>query len=109
MFSSGFSLSDGTIEISEVSEISDIVVLDQELEQMVVKVRQCAEAGLASASDCYCQYPAKLAAIRKAYNRVARKYPSWTEGSIRWWDEGRSFSSNLYLRGVGQQLARPCS
>ena len=100
---------DRTIEIHEVSEISDIAFLDKELEQMVAKVRQCAAAGLASASDCYCQYPGKLAAIRKAYDRVAKKYPDWTDGSIRWWDKGSSFSSNLYLRGVRQQLEQPCS
>ena len=100
---------ESTIEIYKVSEISDIAVLDKELEQMVAKVRQCAAAGLASASDCYCEYPGKLAAIRKAYDRVVEKYPSWTEGSIRWWDKGSGFSSNLYLRGVRQQLEQPCS
>ena len=108
LHSSG-SLSDRTIEISDISEISDIARLDFELEQMVSKVRQCAEVGLASASNCYCKYPVKLDAVRKAYETLAQKYPNWRDHSIRWWDEGSTFSSNLYLRGVRQQLSQPCS
>ena len=99
---------DRTIELHKVSEIADIEVLDQEVEQLVAKVRQCAAAGLAPASDCYCQYPGKLAATKHAYDRVANKYPNWTDGSVRWWGEGKAFSSNLYLRGIRQQLEQPC-
>ena len=103
------SLSDRTIEISDISEISDVARLDMELEQMVSKVRQCAAVGLASASNCYCKYPAKLDAVREAYDTLAKKYPNWRDRTIRWWDEGSAFSSNLYLRGVRQRLSEPCS
>ena len=107
--SSGEALSDRTVELHKVSEITDIEVLDQEVEQLVAKVRQCVAAGLAPASDCYCQYPSRLAATREAYHRVADKYPNWTDGSVRWWNEDRAFSSNLYLRWIRQQLEQPCS
>ena len=106
---SSTSFSDRTIDVHEVSEILDVTRLDMELEQMVSKVRQCAAVGLASASDCYCHYPARLDAVRQAYDRLAEKYPNWMDRSIRWWNEGSDFSSNLYLRGIRQRLSRPCS
>jgi len=102
-------LSGRTIDIHKLSEIKDIAVLYQKVNQLVSKVRQCAAAGMAPASDCYCQYPSKLAATRTAYERVEKKYPSWMDNSVRWRGEEEIFSSNLYLRGIRQQLNQPCS
>ena len=100
---------DRTIDIDEDTEIADIMLLDQEVERLVTKVRQCSAVGLAPASDCYCHYPRKLAATRAAYDRVARKYPGWTDNSVRWRNEADMFSSNLYLPGIRQRLEQPCS
>ncbi len=102
-------LSGQTIDIHKVSEIKDIEVLDQELDQLVSKVRQCAAAGMAPASDCYCQYPTKLAAARATYKRLENKYPRWMGNSVRWRNDMEALSSNLYLRGIRQQLNQPCS
>ena len=102
-------LSGQTIDIHKVSEIKDIEVLDQELDQLVSKVRQCAAAGMSPASDCYCQYPAKLAAARATYKRLENKYPRWMGNSVRWRNDMEALSSNLYLRGIRQQLNQPCS
>lgn len=102
-------LGERTIELHTSSEIADIELLDQQVEQLVAKVRQCAAVGLAPASDCYCYYPGKLESTRQAYEDVVSKHPSWADGSVRWWTDDGSFSSSLYLRGIRQQIEQPCT
>ena len=98
-----------TIELRTSSEIADIQLLDRQVEQLVAKVRQCAAAGLAPASDCYCYYPEKLASTRQVFRAVVSKHPDWADGSVLWRTDERSLSSSLYMRGIRQQIEQPCS
>ncbi|MBT4162054.1 MAG: hypothetical protein HOC70_13230 [Gammaproteobacteria bacterium] len=101
--------SDQTIELHRTNDIADIELLDRELTQLVAKVRQCAAAGLAPASDCYCYYPTKLESTRVVYHQVLERHPEWLDRSVLWWDQSRSFTSNLRLRGLKQHIEEPCS
>ena len=101
--------SDQIIELHRSDDIADIELLDRELTQLVAKVRQCAAAGLAPASDCYCYYPSKLESTRAVYRHVLDRHPEWMDQSVIWWDESRSYSSNLHLRGLKQHIEQPCS
>ena len=101
--------SDQTVELHRSSDIADIELLDRELTRLVAKVRQCAAAGLAPASECYCYYPSKLESTREVYREVIDRHPDWVDRSLLWWDESRSFMSSLHLRGLKTHMEQPCS
>ena len=98
-----------SLELHVSSDIADIERLDQEVSQLIAKVRQCAAAGLAPASECYCMYPSKLESTRKVYSNLLDKHPDWEGQSLLWWSEDRSFSSNLHLRGLRDRIEQPCT
>lgn len=102
-------LSESTIELHRSADIADIERLDEELTRLVAKVRQCAAAGLAPVSDCYCVYPSKLEATRRVYSHLLDKHPEWEDRSVLWWNEDRSYTSNLHLRGLRDKIEQPCS
>ena len=93
--------------LSSEGDIRDIEMLDSEVDRLVAKVRQCAAAGLAPVSDCFCYYPAKLASARSAFNRVLVKHPDWEDRSIRWRDNRQP--DQLHLGGLKKRIQQPCT
>ena len=97
------------IELMKANDIADVKQLDVEVERLAAKVRQCAAAGLAPATECHCQYPSKLASAKNAYQSVIQKHPEWEDQTVLWWDQARSYPSNLHFRGLRAQFESPCS
>jgi len=97
------------LELHASSDIADIERLDQEVSRLIAKVRQCAAAGLAPASECYCLYPAKLESTREVYSSLLDKHPHWEDHSLRWRNEDRALTSNLHLRGLRSRIEQPCT
>lgn len=98
-----------SLELHVSNDIADIERLDQEVSQLIAKVRQCAAAGLAPASECFCMYPAKLEATREVYSSLLDKHPHWIDLSLHWRSEDRSLTSNLHLRGLRDRIEQPCT
>ena len=86
------------IELQAPGDIRDIETLDAQVDQLVLKVRQCAEAGLAPINQCFCYYPAKLASTRTAYRKVIVKHPEWEDMAIHWRKSDRLNLSGLRKR-----------
>jgi hypothetical protein len=91
-----------TLVLEKAGDIRDIEQLDTEVDRLVSKVRQCAAAGLAPVSQCFCYYPAKLASTRVAYYKVLIKHPHWEDRAIRW--QYNTSSAELHLGGLKKRI-----
>lgn len=98
-----------TVELEDAGDIEAARELDDKLDQLIAKVRQCAAAGLAPADQCYCQYPSKLNAARSTYEEMLDRNPNWEDSTLLWWEGNRPYPSNLQMRGLKVRFAQPCS
>ena len=98
-----------TLELRDQDEIAAARALDQSMDGLVAKVRQCAAAGLAPAAECHCYYPAKLDSARSLYREVIDRHPEWEDRTLLWWEDGRASPSNVQMRGAKIRFATPCS
>lgn len=97
------------VALNDDEEIRMIEQLDGQVDQLIAKVRQCAAAGLAPASECHCYYPGKLKSARRAYRQVLSRHPEWEDRAILWWYSGDQGPSNLHMGGLKNQIGRPCT
>lgn len=96
------------VQLKENSDIQDIESLEQEVDNLTSKIRQCAAAGLAPAIECHCLYPNKLASTINAYYEVLEKHPEWENRAVLWWDNQRVTPSNLHMGGIRTTIEKPC-
>lgn len=97
------------IALNSDDEIQVIEQLDGRVEQLVAKIRQCAAAGLAPASECHCYYPEKLESARQAYQQVVNRHPEWEGRAVLWWEDSAPRPSNLHMGGLKNRISRPCT
>ncbi|MFP6805151.1 MAG: hypothetical protein VCA12_18710 [Pseudomonadales bacterium] len=96
------------LELMEPTDIRDIERLDYEVVRLNAKIKQCAAAGLAPATECHCFYPNKLASAINVYQTVLEKHPGWENRAVLWWDSARTMPSNLHLGGLKLTIEKPC-
>ena len=96
------------IELMKASDIADIEQLDKKVDRLIAKVKQCEAAGLAPAKNCYCFYANKFASAKSLYHSVLAKHPEWAGRAVLWWDDSRSFPSNIHLGGLQNQFEQTC-
>lgn len=94
------------IELMHPADIADIEKLDREVSQLFAKVKQCAAAGLAPVTECFCYYPGKLASARDTYESVLAKHPDWEDRSVRWRDE--PYIANFHMAGLRPHMEHSC-
>jgi hypothetical protein len=97
------------IELMNPADIADIEKLDRKVDRLIAKVRQCEAAGLAPSSQCICYYPGKFASAKSLYHSVLEKHPEWEGRAVLWWDNTRSYPSNIHLGGLRNQFEQSCS
>ncbi len=97
------------VELVRDSDIEDARKLGVEVDRLTAKVRQCAAAGLALPSKCYCYYPNRLASAKGLYQRVLAKHPDWENRAVLWWNRDRTYPSNLHFGGLKVQFSQNCS
>lgn len=96
------------LAIHRHSDLNEIRALDQEVDDLLVKIEQCQVAELAPRGQCHCQYPGRLNAVRHAINQILEKHPEWRNRALLWWDRREVYASSLHLGGLQRQLDQPC-
>jgi hypothetical protein len=97
------------LELMAAGDIEDIQTLGVEVDRLVAKIKQCAAAGLAPATQCHCYYPGKLGRAKSTFQSILAKHPEWEDRAVLWWDDTRTNPSNLHMGGVRAQFEQPCT
>ena len=97
------------LALGHVRDLRDIRTLDREVDRLTTKIEQCAVAELAPVGQCHCQYPGKLASVKRAINQLLVRHPDWDNRALLWWDQRETYASSLHLGGIRRQLNQPCN
>jgi hypothetical protein len=96
------------LELMEAADIRDIERLDYEVVRLSAKIKQCAAAGLAPATECHCFYPGKLTSAINVYHTVIEKHPDWENRALFWWNSAKTIPSNLDMGGLKLTIEESC-
>ena len=96
------------LALHDAHDLRDIQTLSRDVDRLLTKIEQCAVAELAPVAQCHCQYPGKLARVKREIRQLLAKHPDWDNRALLWWGRGEADASSLHLGRVRRQLHQPC-
>ena len=94
------------IDVTAPKDVTAVQMVNETMAALSRKVTSCVDAG-GAAETCRCKYPPELAALRKAYDSLAKLRPEWKDQLLSYHyqnKEGRNISGTLVMQNLRRQL-----